>query len=117
MVLDVPLLVRNEGRADFALKPRGFVWGLWKFRRRAVVIPLEMVKKVAMGGESGVAVFLRASCQRLLIPGLVLALRATDSLHDGLSRAVEIEKDAEKLEEPRVNHRVDLRLLSLELGR
>ena len=117
VVLDVPLLVRNEGRADLALKSGGFIWGLWKFRRRTVVILLEMVEEVAMSGEGGMAVFLRACCQRLLIPGLVLALRATDSLHNCLSGTVEVEKDAEKLEEPRVNHSVDLRLLSLELGR
>ena len=76
MVLDVPLLVRNEGLADLALKSGGLIWSLWRFRSRTVVevvVPLEMVEEVAMSGEGGMAVFLRACCQRLLIPGLVLA--------------------------------------------
>merc|ERR1712026_598811 len=90
---------------------------VWKFRRRTDEILLEMVEQVAMSGEGGMAVFFSACCQRLLIPGLVLALRATDSLHNCLSGTVEVEKDAEKLEEPRVSHSVDLRRLFDQLQR
>ena len=120
VVLDVPLLVRNEGLADLALKSGGLIWGLWRFRSRTVVevvVPLEMVEEVAMSGEGGKAFLFRAGCQRFLIPGLVLAPRATDSLHNCLGGTVEVEKGAEKLEEPRESHSVDLRLLSLKLGR
>ena len=120
MVLDVPLLMRNEGLTDLAFKSESLIWGLWRFRNRSIVevmVPLKMVEKVAMSGKCGKALFFRAGRQGFLIPGLVLATRATDGLHDCLGGTVEVEKGAKKLEEPREVHGVDLRLLSLKLGR
>ena len=120
MFLDVPLLMRNQSRTDLAFKSGDLVWGLWRFRNRSIVevmVPLKMVEEVAMSREGGKALFFRAGRQGFLVPGLVLATRATDGLHDCLGGAVEVKKDAKKLEEPREVHVVDLRSLSLKLGR
>ena len=75
-----------------------------------------MMEKVAVRGECGKALFLRTCCQGFLVPGLVLAAWATDGFHDGPGRAVEVEKGAEKLEEPRESHGIEFRPLSLKLG-
>ena len=76
-----------------------------------------MMEKVAMCGECGEALFLRAGCQWFLVPGLVLAAWTTDGFHNGLGRAVEVEEGAEKLEKPRESHGIEFRPLSLEFGR
>ena len=112
--------MRNQGLTDLAFKSGDLVWGLWRFRNRSIVevmVPLKMVEEVAMSREGGKALFFRAGRQGFLIPRLVLATRSTDGLHDCLGGAVEVKKDAKKLEKPREVHVVDLWPLSLKLSR